>query len=537
MPVLFAYKRGEFMTTIEYLSLPLYKRVWFKTLATLVSIPKGIGRFFSKVVPSIFKKIGKSIANFFLNIYHNFVDGDWKTRVSYFVMGFGQITRGSRIRGIFNLLFQIVFTAFMVLFGVKAILSVPTFGSVAQTEYLYPVLDEFGEIETYTVEYLYGDNSFTTLLIAIFGVVLTGIAVSIWYGQINESIELQNAGRIGRKHDERQIIKDFVGKNYHKVLLGWPTVGLVVFTIVPLIFMVLVAFTNYSSFYDNPRYLFDWVGVYNFEQLLGVTEGGSSSQFGAVFGKILIWTLIWAFFATFTNYFLGMVVAMLINKKDIKFKKLWRTCLITTIAVPSFITLMFMNKSLGSHDGTVNEILKMLHIIEEGNEIKFLEDQLTAKITIIVVNIWIGIPYTMLMCSGILMNIPADLYESAKIDGASPFKMYMKITLPYMLFVTGPYLISNFVGNINNFNVIYLLSGGGPQITEINGVVADPNQLYNAGHTDLLITWLYKMCMEKDDKNYALASVIGIFIFIVLASISLVIYGRSSAVKNEGDFQ
>jgi arabinogalactan oligomer/maltooligosaccharide transport system permease protein len=197
---------------------------------------------------------------------------------------------------------------------------------------------------------------------------------------------------------------------------------------------------------------------------------------------------------------------------------------------------MFLSKSLGTNGGTINEILIMLGAIEKGNEIKFLEDQLIAKITIIVVNMWIGIPYTMLMCSGLLMNIPADLYESARIDGANPFKMYTKITLPYMLFVTGPYLISSFVGNINNFNVIYLLSGGGPTITSVNGVVADANMIYGAGHTDLLITWLYKMCMTSTEKNYALASVIGICIFVVLSSISLVVYGRSSAVKNEEDF-
>ena len=529
MPVLFAYNRGEFMTTIEYLSLPLYKRIWYKTLAILAAIPKGIGKFFSRKVPAVFKKVGKSVADFFLNIYHNFIDGDWKTKTTYFVMGFGQITRGSRVRGIFNFIYQVVYILFMVFFGIGAIADVPTFGNVASSEYTHP-------LKGITV-YEYTDNSFTILLIAIFAIVLSGVLVYMWYQQINESMELQCAERIGRRHDDMQVLKDFTGKNYHKILLGWPTIGLVVFTIIPLIFMILVAFTNYSSIYNNPKELFDWVGMYNFEQLLGINEGSSSNQFAATFGKILIWTLIWAFFATFTNYFLGMIVAMVINKKDIKYKKLWRTCLITTIAVPSFISLMFLSKSLGTENGTVNEILKMLHIISNGEEIKFLEDQLVAKITIIVVNMWIGIPYTMLMCSGLLMNIPADLYESAKIDGASPFKMYIKITLPYMLFVTGPYLISNFVGNINNFNVIYLLSGGGPTITKVNGVIADPNQIYGAGHTDLLITWLYKMCMTSTEKNYALASVIGICIFIVLSSISLVVYSRSSAVKNEEDFQ
>ena len=319
------------------------------------------------------------------------------------------------------------------------------------------------------------------------------------------------------------------------VLLSFPTFGLVIFTIIPLIFMILVAFTNFSSTYQNPKELFDWVGTYNFNKLLGM--GANGNQVVAVFLQILLWTLIWAFFATFTNYFLGMGVALLINKKGIKLKKLWRTALITTIAVPQFISLLFMKKFLDTDLGALNYILKSAGIINQN--IPFLNDSnggIITKITIIIVNMWIGIPYTMLMCSGILMNVPQDLYESAKIDGASPFKMYMKITLPYMLFVTGPYLISNFVGNINNFNVIYLLSGGGPVFIQVNGMPITTS-VYEAGQTDLLITWLYKIAMTNVTKDYGLASVIGIFVFIVVASFSLILYGKSNAVKNEGDFQ
>lgn len=141
---------------------------------------------------------------------------------------------------------------------------------------------------------------------------------------------------------------------------------------------------------------------------------------------------------------------------------------------------------------------------------------------------WIGVPYSMLMCSGILMNIPSDLYESAKIDGSGPVRTFFKITLPYMLFVTGPYLITTFIGNINNFNVIYLLSGGNP------GDIL----LYTDGAkgTDLLITWLYKLSLGVD-RNYKLASVIGILVFIISAVFSLIVYNRSSAVKKEDDFQ
>ena len=155
-------------------------------------------------------------------------------------------------------------------------------------------------------------------------------------------------------------------------------------------------------------------------------------------------------------------------------------------------------------------------------------DITTTRICIIIVNMWIGVPYSMLICSGILMNIPADLYESAKIDGAGPVRCFFKITLPYMLFVTGPYLITQFIGNINNFNVIFLLSGGAP------GDILKYTD--GAKGTDLLITWLYKLSLGID-KDYKLASVIGILVFVISAVFSLLVYNKSSAVKKEEDFQ
>ena len=126
------------------------------------------------------------------------------------------------------------------------------------------------------------------------------------------------------------------------------------------------------------------------------------------------------------------------------------------------------------------------------------------------------------------MNIPADLYESAKIDGANAFQQYVKITLPYMLFVTGPYLLTSFIGNLNNFNVIFLLTGGAP--TKINGATAGGS----SGETDLLITWLFKI--TTTDSNYKLASVIGIIIFAIVAILSLVVYNIMPSNKNEEDY-
>jgi arabinogalactan oligomer/maltooligosaccharide transport system permease protein len=149
-----------------------------------------------------------------------------------------------------------------------------------------------------------------------------------------------------------------------------------------------------------------------------------------------------------------------------------------------------------------------------------------ARILIVIINIWIGIPYTVLSTTGILMNVPEDLYESARIDGASPITIYFKITLKYIVFVMGPSLITTFIGNFNSFGVIYLLTGGGPTTNSFYG---------SAGHTDLLVTWLFSLTMEGK-ADYKMASVIGILIFIISATISLIVYRNSASFKNEEDF-
>ena len=202
---------------------------------------------------------------------------------------------------------------------------------------------------------------------------------------------------------------------------------------------------------------------------------------------------------------------------------MWRTILVMTIAIPQFVSLLYVSKMFAA-DGLINTYLMKWGWIS--TPLPFWTDPTWARCTIIGINIWIGIPYLMLIATGILMNIPADLYESARIDGANAFQTYSKITLPYMLFVTGPYLLTSFTSNINNFNVIYLLTQGKPLSLELSG---------NAGYTDLLITWLYKMTV--DDSNYKIAAVIGILVFVVTAVISLVVYNLIPSVKNEEDFQ
>ena len=195
---------------------------------------------------------------------------------------------------------------------------------------------------------------------------------------------------------------------------------------------------------------------------------------------------------------------------------------------------MYVSKLFDS-SGIIGEALGEIPFIHNwlraNNYISLWDSPTLARIMVIVINIWVGIPYVMLQATGILMNIPGDLYESARIDGASPWQQYTRITLPYMLFVTGPSLLTSFVGNLNNFNVIYLLSGGNPLNTEI-GYAGGAS----VGHTDLLITWLYKMALGSAESKYYMASVIGILIFVVCAVLSLIVYNVIPSTKNEEDF-
>ena len=279
--------------------------------------------------------------------------------------------------------------------------------------------------------------------------------------------------------------------------------------------MMSMAFTNYSKETDN-LVLFDWVGFKNFANLFN-----TNNAIGKQFGSVLVWTLIWAFFATFLNFFLGTFVAIIINRKTIKLKGLWRGCLSLTIAVPQFVSLMII-RSMLMPDGIINRLLLDAGLIAA--KLPFLTNGNWARVMVIIVNCWVGIPYTIMQVTGILQNIPAEQYEAATIDGANPVQQFMNITLPYMIFVLTPYIITQFTGNINNFNIIYLLTRG------------EPLQVGNtAGDTDLLVTWLYKLTV--DQQKFNMGAVIGIFTFVVLAVVSLITYRSSGSYKDGEAFK
>lgn len=457
-----------------------------------------------KKVAGFFKWIGRDLKE----IGVTFKEGDWRTRVSFLIMGFGPLTRKYFLRGIALLAVEILYIWYMVGFGAQYLAKFTTLGTVET------------HMDPATFVTVYGDNSFMILLWSLFSILFTLFFILIWRMNVRENRNEELHRKDGKPVPSvKEDLYQLLDSKFHATLLVLPTLGIFVFMILPILFMICVAFTNYDYNHQSPAKLFTWVGLQNFKNLFSFGTSG----FGGTFFRVLGWTLVWAFFATFLNYFLGMGVAILINKKGIKFKKLWRTILVMTIAIPQFVSLLYVSK-LFANDGLINSYLMKWGVIS--SYIPFWTNPMLARITIIVINCWVGIPYLMLITTGILMNIPEDLYESARIDGANGWQMFRKITLPYMLFVTGPYLLTQFTGNINNFNIIYLLSGGGPTSMSLTG---------GAGSTDLLVTWLYKMTI--DDTNYAMAAVIGIMVFVVMAITSLVAYGLLPSVKDEEGFQ
>ena len=434
--------------------------------------------------------------------------GNVITKLSILIMGLGNMCHKQLAKGLLFLTIEIGYIVFMLQSGIHSLAMFPSLGTQAQVE----VWNEKKGV----YEYAAGDNSLLLLLYGVATIFLTILFIIAWREAVKSSYKSELLSKEGKHLNTfNEDIKSLFNQNLHKLLLAFPLTGILSFTILPLIFMISMAFTNYSK-QDDHTVLFDWVGLANFKKVLNMND-----SIGQTFWSVLAWTVVWAIFATFLNYIFGMILAILINRKETHAKGFWRFCFILSIAVPQFVSLLIMRTML-NENGAVNVLLENAGIINKA--LPFWTDTTWARITVIVINLWVGIPYTMMQTTGILKNIPEELYEAARIDGARPTQIFFKITLPYMLFVTTPYLITAFTGNINNFNVIFLLSGGNP--TPVGRT---------AGKTDLLVTWLYKLTVDK--QLYNLGAVIGIMTFIVLAIVALVTYRNTGSYKDEEGFQ
>ncbi|EFU73283.1 carbohydrate ABC transporter permease [Enterococcus italicus] len=428
--------------------------------------------------------------------------GDFATKLSFLIMGAANLANRQFLKGILFLGAQLGFLYWLIRNGWHALSMLGTLGTKKQGL----VFDQSLGIRVLQE----GDNS---MLLLLFGIAAALFCIMILLLYI---INLKSARHIFELKQARKPVpttkedlKSLLNERFHATLMTIPLLGVLFFTVLPLLYMISIAFTNYDHNHLPPKNLFSWVGLKNFGNVI-------TGDMASTFFPILAWTLTWAVVATVTCFFFGIILALLINTKGLKFKKVWRTIFILTMAVPQFVSLLIVRNLLNGA-GPINALLMKWGLIDSA--IPFLTDPTMAKLSIIFVNMWIGIPATMLVSTSIIQNLPEDQIEAARIDGANKWQIFRTITFPQILFIMTPSLIQQFIGNINNFNVIYLLTGGGPS----------NSNYYGAGSTDLLVTWLYNLTVNTMDYN--LASVIGILIFILSAVFSLVAYTRTNSFK------
>lgn len=239
------------------------------------------------------------------------------------------------------------------------------------------------------------------------------------------------------------------------------------------------------------------------------------------FGEALIWVTIWTFaFAVLSvglSFFLGLFLALTLNDPRMRSRKVYRVLSILPYAFPSFLSALVWLGLFNTEFGFFNEVLF------GSADIPWLTEPWLGKFSVLLVNIWLGFPYMFLVCMGALQSIPEELTEAATVDGANGFQVFGRIKFPLLLVSTAPLLISSFAFNFNNFNIIYMLTRGGPRMAGVDE---------NVGHTDLLITLVYKTAFEAGTRDYGLASALAIIIFIIVAAVSAISFRQTKALED-----
>lgn len=422
-----------------------------------------------------------------------------QVKASMIVMGTGQLMYHQWVKGFLYLAVLIAAILYFILTGVSDMIGFFTLGTVEADPWLGTQ----------------GDDSVIMLLRGLFSFMVM-IAVVLGYrSNVKDIVECDKKVHMGKELPAfGKAVSIFLDRKFYIVALALPVAGVLVFQVIPIVFMILIAFTNYGGDIVPPK-LVDWIGIGNFTKILALSDIKNT------FFKILGWNLIWAFASTFLNYFGGLGLALLLNKECVKGKKFWRAFPILAYAVPGFITLLAF-KFMFSYGGPINYYITSAG----GSAVGFLDIDagIKAKLIGLFVNAWISIPTSMLLATGILSNMNTDLYEAASIDGATKWKQFIKITLPFVIFSTTPVLITSFIGNFNNFGVFYFLRGG----LYMDGY-------FLASDTDLLINWLYNLSI--DNNYYGIGAAVSLIIFIITSVISLTVYVRSSAYRKEDTFR
>ncbi len=426
----------------------------------------------------------------------------WQVRLSMVIMGLGQLCYGQIVKGIFYLTCFAGLLAYFVTRGASDLIGFFTLGTNEENLWLG----------------IPGDNSLTMLILGLFAIFILIFTVILYVTNVKDAVYTAKRKEEGKPAPKfRQTLETAADSRFYTTSLVLPVVGVTIFSILPIVFMICIAFTDLGGDVVYPK-LASW-SLSPWKKIL------SLGKIGSTFGKILTWNILWAILSTVLNFVVGLGMALLLNKRNVKGSKFWRAFPILAYAIPGFISMLGF-KYMFSQSGPINYYLSQAGQMR----IFFLTNDASAKWWArgigLFVNAWITTPSIMLMTTGILSNINTDLYEAASLDGASPFQQFRKITLPFVIFSTTPVLIGQFVGNFNNFGIFFFLR---------DGVISNYADYFLASDTDLLINWLYKLSV--DNNYYSIGAAISLIIFLITAALSLSVYVRSAAYKQEDTYQ
>lgn len=308
-------------------------------------------------------------------------------------------------------------------------------------------------------------------------------------------------------------IKNFYDNGFPYFMILPGLLMLLFVVVLPLLFMVSLAFTDYNQYNSPPRNLLNWVGLDNFAAL------GSVNIWKDTFLSVFTWTIVWTVVATTLQICLGLFLALLVNDKRVKFKRTIRTVLILPWAVPAFVSILIFSALFNPTFGAINrDLLSQFEIM-----IPWLSDPFWAKVALIMIQTWLGFPFVFALFTGVLQSVPQDMYEAADVDGGTRFQKFRHITWPHLLFATAPLLIMQYAGNFNNFNIIYLFNEGEPAVRG-----------QNAGGTDILISWVYKLTFVTN--NYNMAAAITIIMGLLISIFAFFQFRKTAAFKEEGRY-
>jgi arabinogalactan oligomer/maltooligosaccharide transport system permease protein len=356
------------------------------------------------------------------------------------------------------------------------------------------------------------DHSIFLLIDGIIALIVTVLGLGVY------AFNLYDAHSNGKKRDLGLHLNS-VREQYHNLIDGGfpylmisPGFLLLIFVVIfPIIFVILLAFTNYDLYHSPPAKLVDWIGIQNFIDIFKIDIWRNT------FFKVLGWTIVWTFGATTFQIALGMFLAIVVNQKDLKGKAIIRTILILPWAVPAFVSIMIFSGMFNETFGAVNKMILPALGLEAQ---PWMTEANWTRLALILIQGWLGFPFIFAMVTGVLQSIPEDLYEAATVDGASIWQKFSKITLPLVLFATAPIMITQYTFNFNNFNVIFLFNNGGPAV---------PGQ--TAWGTDILISWIYRLTMTS--AQYGKAAAITMILSVIIIAVALWQFRKTKSFQEE----